>query len=79
MLHVNWSYSLRSGRAVERVIAAAFWLGLALALVGIGVFIANALDSTMLGVLGANLVAIVAVSIFTSGGSGGGSANWVRR
>lgn len=78
-LHANRSCSPKSDCAVERVIAAAFWLGLALALAGIGVFIGNALESTMLGVLGANLIAIVAVSIVMAGGGEAGRANRTRR
>ena len=51
--------------------SAAFWLCLALALAvaltGVGYAIAIALESTLLGFLGADLVFLIAISLYTSG------------
>lgn len=48
---------------------AAFWLCAVLALSGIGVAIGTALESPMLGFLGADFVFLLVVSAFTSGQS----------
>jgi hypothetical protein len=52
----------KSGR-----LRAAFWFGSALALLGIGVLIGTALESPLLGFLGADFVFLLVVSVFTSG------------
>ena len=48
---------------------AAFWFGAALTLSGIGIVIGTALESALLGFLGADFVFLLVVSIFTSGQS----------
>lgn len=50
----------------ERLMAAAFWIGFASVLIGVCVFVAGALDSWMLSVMGAILAFLIAVSVSTS-------------
>lgn len=47
-------------------ISAAFWLGVALALVGVGYAIGTALESALLGFLGADFIFLIVMSVFTS-------------
>lgn len=47
-------------------ISAAFWLAVALALVGIGYAIGTALESALLGFLGADFIFLIVMSVFTS-------------
>ena len=47
-------------------ISAAFWIAVALALVGIGYAIGTALESTLLGFLGADFIFLIVMSVFTS-------------
>lgn len=51
----------------SKLIWSALWLGLAATLFGIGSAIAIALDSTLLGFIGADLIFVVATSIYMSG------------
>lgn len=46
---------------------AAFWIGAALALLGIGIVIGTALESPLLGFLGADFVFLLVMSVFTTG------------
>lgn len=64
--------SVRPGAAAKaarsaHMLSVAFWLGVALTLGGIGYAIAIALESTLLGWLGADLVFLIAMSVYTSG------------
>ena len=60
------------GRWSQRAVSALFWLGLALALAGIGYAIGRAMESWLLGFLGADFLFIIAVSIYASGQGGSG-------
>jgi len=51
-------------------VSAALWLGAALVLTGVGLFIARSLESGLLGFLGADFVFLIAMSIYTSGQAG---------
>lgn len=50
-----------------RLLATAFWLVIAIGLAGIGCAIATASESALLGFLGADLVFLIAMSVYTSG------------
>lgn len=47
-------------------VSAAFWLSVALALVGIGYAIGTSLESALLGFLGADFIFLIVMSLFTS-------------
>lgn len=51
-------------------LSTALWLGAALLLTGVGLFIASSLESGLLGFLGADFVFLIAMSIYTSGQAG---------
>ena len=56
----------RTSDLAQYAISATFWLGVALALVGIGYAIGTALESALLGFLGADFIFLIVMSVFTS-------------
>lgn len=50
----------------QLAVSATFWFGVALALVGIGYAIGTALESALLGFLGADFIFLIVMSVFTS-------------
>ena len=57
---------VRTSHLAHVATSAAFWLAVALALVGIGYAIGTALDSALLGFLGADFIFLIVMSVFTS-------------
>ena len=57
---------VRNPDLTYRALSAAFWLGVAFALVGIGYAIGTSLESALLGFLGADFIFLIVMSLFTS-------------
>ena len=56
----------RKSDLAHLAISATFWLAVALALAGVGYAIGTALESALLGFLGADFIFLIVMSVFTS-------------